>query len=1462
MTTTAAGRHSGSHEHLHVRLTVRGAGLPSHDVELAARADATARAISDALAAHLGRGPTGALHCVRLGPLAPDRPLGQLGLRDGDIVGLEPLPPGGDTLARADAPPAELVVVAGPAAGTRIPLAPGAHALGRDPAAADVVLADPSISGRHVVLDVAADGSAAATDAGSTNGTAIDGVRLGAGERRALAPDDLLEVGRSLVGVRPYRRPDATIVEARGSRIAFNRPPRVSRAFDAATFRVEAPPQAPRGVRFPLVAAVVPLLMGVTLWVFLRSPTMLAMALFSPLMMAGSAIGDRRSGRREHAEQRAGFEARVAELEHELAAARAREVADRRAAAPDAAELAVRARRRLPELWERRPADADFLDVRVAIADQESVTAVAFGDGGDAALRARVEQLVARHRTVPNVPLRVRVREVGALGICGDARGGEALARWIVAQAAVLHSPRDLVVAAALGAGRADAWSWLGWLPHVSSETSPLDGPHVAVGDEAARDLVRRVRQLAHDRHEEPERRGRGRRRTALLLLVDDEVATEPAVVDELLADCGEVDLAVVWLARERRELPGGCGAIAELASDRAVARVTWAASGRELDDASVDGIPPDVAESIARALAPVVDVSAGGAAAEVPRHVSLVELLDLVEPTAEQIVGRWEDRDPSALRATLGAAAGAPFAIDLRTDGPHALIAGTTGAGKSLLLQSLVVSLAASHPPDRLAFLLVDYKGGAAFKDCRRLPHSVGMVTDLDEHEVRRVLVSLNAELRERERVLRDADARDLAELERRDPAAAPPSLAIVIDEFATLAREVPEFVDGIVDVAQRGRSLGVHAVLATQRPGNAVTDNIRANTSLRIALRVARAEDSEDVIGAPDAARLLPSFRGRALARSGPGELTPFQVGYVGARTTARRARAPIEVADLAFGVRRDGAAAADLGASDETDLDLLVAAIRAAAERAGIAPPARPWLPPLPDALELDPPAVGAKADDPVVVGLVDEPRRQRQTPFAVDLPRDGNLLVFGASGSGKTTLLRTLALALAEAAPPTDLQLYGLDFAGRGLAALETLPHCGSIVPGEDEERVGRLLALLRRTIDRRARLFAAAGAATLGDYRRLRPDAAEPRIVLLVDSYAGFVDAYDKVDLGALVDALPRLVADGRAAGVHVVITADRRQAVPTAIASIVTRRVILRMAVEEEYAALGLDRRETHGATLPPGRGFLDDGREVQIAVPGGAIDPERQVRALAHAAERLAAAHRPELAAPPVTAMPLDVPRATLPGTSRPLHAPLGVEEHELAPFELSLEAMHFAVIGPYRSGRTSALATLVAALRASTPGLRTHLLAPRRSGLLDDGGWTSVARGTEACEARVGELLDALVTRAEECDGEPELLVIDDGGELAESSCAPELEQLLKRGRDRDLRALVALETGHARHYAAWIRELRKDGHGLLLDPSYELDGELLGVRLPRRANAVFPPGRGYAVVDGAVTLVQVAR
>jgi S-DNA-T family DNA segregation ATPase FtsK/SpoIIIE len=449
------------------------------------------------------------------------------------------------------------------------------------------------------------------------------------------------------------------------------------------------------------------------------------------------------------------------------------------------------------------------------------------------------------------------------------------------------------------------------------------------------------------------------------------------------------------------------------------------------------------------------------------------------------------------------------------------------------------------------------------------------------------------------------------------------------------------------------------------------------------------------------------------------------------------------------------------------------------------------------------------------------------------------------VYGAGGAGKTALLRTLAAALARDASPEELHVYGLDFATRGLAPLVALPHVAAVVGGDDEERVERVFSLLRTTIERRKALFAQAGVFSLSDYR----SETLPRIVVLLDGYAGFASAFERVNLGELIDMLPRLVADGRPLGVHFAITADRRGAVPNSLAGIVPTRIVLRMADEDEFAALGVEPRAVRGAQLPPGRGFLPGGIELQAAQLRG--DPA----AFATLGDELRARHG-NVTAPPVEPLPTAIDAAALPPAGAPWRATIGIADADLAPATVDLADRHLLVAGPYRSGRSTALQTIVASLRASTPGLDLYLFAPRRTPLTEVDGWTRAYTGS-ACDDGAQELANTISAHR------PALIVIDDGEELAESIGSASLEMLVRRGRDLPIRIVAAAERqGAQRAFAGWLRELRKEEHGVLLDPDPDVDGDLLGTRLPRRSNPVFPPGRGYLVERGTASLVQFAR
>jgi S-DNA-T family DNA segregation ATPase FtsK/SpoIIIE len=1086
------------------------------------------------------------------------------------------------------------------------------------------------------------------------------------------------------------------------------------------------------------------------------------------------------------------------------------------------------------------------------------------GKGGEDEHRERAQDVIARNSMLASAPLVTSLPDVIGIGLTGPPAAVDALGRWLVLQAAVLHSPRDVVICAALSKLRAGEWSSLQWLPHANSNASPVDHDHIAIGEGDSGTLLRAVAAVADQRRADDRERysGRAQRRPFVMLVLDEDVAPPRALVEELLSGTS-LDLGVIWLGSDQRDLPRGCGTTVELEEDRAAMTVAWPKLGRVVPDATADGIHVSVADAIARGLAPVRDVGASGAAADIPRSVSLLELVDLVDISSALVRERWERRAGTALDAVIGHRGDGPLSLDMRADGPHALVAGTTGADKSELLQTLVTGLSLTHPPDRLSFLFVDYKGGAAFKDCVELPHTVGMVTDLDTHLTRRALLSLNAELRRREEILRDTDTKDLIALERRRPDIAPASLVIVIDEFAALKNEVPEFVDGVVDIAQRGRSLGVHLVLATQRPSGIVSENIRANTNLRIALRVSKPPESDDVIGDPAAARISRSVPGRGLIRTGHSELTEFQSAYVGGHSLPPDDDGGVRVRPLrsVTSLLPGGEAIDD---AEPTDLERAVQAIERAAEETGRPRPPSPWQPMLPDVLPLDAISPNERDQDPrlVELGVVDDPARQRQYVLQLDLERDGHLFIYGTSGSGKTTALRSLAVALAQKASPEHLQIYALDFAGRGMLAIEGLPHCGAVILAEDEERVTRLFTLVRRSIDERSQLFAEHGVSTLSEYDRLATAGLPvlPRTVILLDSYAAFRSQFDNVSVGALVDALTRIIADGRAVGIHVIATADRRNAVPPAVSALIPRKLVLRQSDEDEYGSFGLDRKATKGAVLPPGRGFSDESLEIQTPLVGDNPSGDRAVQAIAAVARELTNRWQ-GVRAVAIQEMPTRLPRSTMPAPADPMHPFIGVDEIDVAPVQIDVSESHFLVAGPYRSGRTTTLATIVASIGLAPGEAQVHLLAPRRSALTDVPGWTSCARGADACAESATALREIVLGRSSDEHHLPLFVVVDDAGELADGAAATPLEAILRRGRDVNARVIASIESAAARGFSAWIRELRKDANGLLLTPDTDLDGDLLAVRLPRGRSRNFPPGRGYLVGGGQIVHAHVA-
>ncbi|MEV4422678.1 FtsK/SpoIIIE domain-containing protein [Patulibacter sp. NPDC049589] len=1308
-------------------------------------------------------------------------------------------------------------------------------------------------------------GVARALGLGPVEGAVVE--RTGA----LLAPDDRLGSADLRWGDRvriaratgPVPPPRPAGQQWDGPRLSINRAPRVLRPAPTTTVDLPAPPDDPSAPRFPLALSLIPLVAGIAMALVVGNPLFLLFALLTPVMAAASYFGDRRQGSERYAERAARFRWELDAANTRLTQTYIAEGQHRVAQSPGLDVLVPRATTHRTALWERRPTDPDFLHLRVGTGSLPFASRVSYQHGGSDLLRHEARSLLDRFALLRNVPVTVPLPDVGVCGIPGPPQATAAIVRTLVVQATLLHSPADLVVVAATGHAAGDAWRWLTWLPHVAAAGDVLGGAPLARGDIPARALLDRVQRLQEERLASD--RGAGRQVRHLphvLLVVDGALALDGPTVRGIVAAARESGVSLLWTAAHQHDLPLATGAILSLTSATTLDLIR-ADGGDVVPGIVAEPLGVPAAEATARDLAPLLDRGARGRETGVPSRVGLLDLLGLQDPDPDRIAHQWSRRRDD-LSAPVGAGASGPFEIDLRRDGPHALVVGTTGSGKSELLRSVVCALAARHPPTVVTFLLFDYKGGAAFGPCAGLPHVVDVVSDLDEHLSRRALVALDAELLRREKILARFGAKDLFELAEKAPGHTPPSLVLAVDEFAKLRDEVPEFVDGVVDVAQRGRSLGVHMILASQTLGNAFTAPIKANTNLRLALRAADESQSVDAVGTSDAAHIPsgPEHSGRGFARTGLGRPLEFQSAYVSgvsaAGTTAVLTVAPFDLAGAmpATGV----ASSADAGGT--TDLERLVEAVVDATTDLGLTPPPPPWLPPLADALPASRLPRPAGGRDALAIGLLDEPRLQRQGPLTLDPDQHGFTVVYGAGGSGRSSALRTIAGQVAAAFPPDEAQVYAIDPAGRGLASLVRLPHCGAVVTAADRERLERLLDHLAAEVEDRARSFGAAGVTSLQGYRERRPDDPRARVLLLVDDLDELLRAIDNAAGAALTDRLLQIVASGRPVGVSVVATAASRSGVGSTFQPLIDQRLVLRMTSPDDAMSVGVDPDAARGMRGVAGRAVVGSTLEAQLAHVGATPDGDDQVAGLEELGAR-AAARWPGLRAPAIGRLPDRVERRDLPAPHGLRSLPVGIGGVRLQPLAVDLSDGHLLVSGPRRSGRSGVLVALAAALGAlPAPGVQLGVIAPRRSPL------RTIPHSGPRPEDLAGmtDLMveAALVVDERSRDGahQPVVLLVDDAGDLDDARFSAAAEKVARLGPDVGVHLVVAADRSTARGFThPWVRKIASDGLGIVLQPEDASQAEHLGAELPRHDATPSRPGRGYLVRDGGVQVVQVA-
>jgi S-DNA-T family DNA segregation ATPase FtsK/SpoIIIE len=1271
-----------------------------------------------------------------------------------------------------------------------------------------------------------------------------------------------LEIGGALLEPARPEPPDAALQPSEdGAGLDYNRPPRLIPPTPPTGFKLPFPPEEPPRRPLPYIAALAPLVFAVAAVLIFDRIAALLFGLLSPLVIIANHLSSRRGGKISHKERVERYEKDRERITAEAHEAVVDERRARREAFPDPAVLlltAVGPRRRL---WERRRTDDDFLTVRVGTADQPS--AVLLEDPTADLHKRRITE------DAYDVPVTVDLRRMRVLGIAGTGPAAAAVARSVIGQAVVLHSPRDVRLFVLTGPAGESTWSWVRWLPHVRPE--PGQDTTITVGTDTAT-VATRVAEISALIETRRAAGAKGHHDTVLVVFDGARrLRSLPGVV-QILREGPAAGVHAVCLDAEERLLPEECLAVVTEERD---GRITVGRSGEKtLTGVRADAVTPDWSEAIGRVLGPLRDPGGGDAEDSVlPGSVRLLDVILMDRPTPEAVVARWQAQGRTT-SAVLGISLDGAFTVDLRRDGPHGLVAGTTGAGKSELLQTLVASLAVANRPDAMTFVLVDYKGGSAFKECVALPHTVGMVTDLDTHLVERALVSLGAELKRREHILAAAGAKDIEDyidLAVRRPALAPlPRLLIVIDEFASLARELPDFVKGLVNIAQRGRSLGIHLILATQRPGGVVSPEIRANTNLRIALRMTDRSESTDVINSPEAASIAKSTPGRAYVRLGQNTLVPFQAARVGGRRpgTATVAAEQPWIRTTAWRnlgeplPSRPRPAVAPAATEIVTDLADLVEAIRGANAGLGIAEQHSPWLPALTGAVALaDVPVPPAHGYDlpPVGYGVVDLPAEQARLPLTLDFATFGHLHVIGSPRSGRSQTLRTIAGAVARTHRSSDVQFYGIDCGNGALLALEALPHTGAVVQRTQPDRMARLVGRLTREVARRQEMLARDGAADLPELRRTRPAGQRPpHLVVFFDRWEVFDRTLTEYDGGALLSGILTLLREGAGAGVHLIVAGDRSM-FSTRLSATTEDKLVLRLNDKSEYMMIGVPQRSVPD-DIPAGRAIrAGDKAELQIALLPGGTGGQGQAAALqaigAETGARDAGLPRPfrvdqlpDRITVAEAAAYVPVPR---PG---PMWAFAGVGGDELTAMGPDLAVNPtFIIGGPPRSGRSTALLTM--ALSLLDGGARLVVAAPRRSPLRDLAGRPGVLEVFTDGDVPKDRLTELLAGAAE-----PIVIVVDDADNLAKSVCDPVFTEISRTGADTRRALVVAGQTDRLLSgFSGWIPEARRNRQGLLISPQAPGDGELIGGKVPRGRLGNGRAGRAF-LSDGTGSLSTV--
>ncbi|WP_254854016.1 type VII secretion protein EssC [Halobacillus salinus] len=1130
-------------------------------------------------------------------------------------------------------------------------------------------------------------------------------------------------------------------------------------------------------------------------------------------------------------------------------------------------------------IWERTPEHADFLDLRLGTATLPASYEVSVGsaDFANREIDDLIEQsqgIMNVYRRVPDVPLTTGLAG-NPVGLVGKKRIVQKQIQQLIGQLAFFHSYQDLRIVLIFDEKDYESWKWMKWLPHVQL---PNSFAKAMVYNEKTRDqLLPSLYSMIRDRDMEEDKENISFRPHFVFVIANPNLIADHVIMEYVEQDTTELGVSFLYAAETREMLSNQVHTLVQYITE--TEGEVSIQEGLAVHKAfRLDTQQPDTHEPFARKLHSLNHAT--GISNSIPEKVTF---LDLIGHDAEDlpIEQNWTTNSSSKSLA-------APIGLKGRTDvvelnlhekahGPHGLLAGTTGSGKSELLQSYILSLAVHYHPHEVAFLLIDYKGGGMAQPFEDVPHLLGTITNIEESAnfSSRALASIKSELKRRQTLFdryRVNHINAYTALYNEGEADEPmPHLFIISDEFAELKNEEPDFISELVSAARIGRSLGVHLILATQKPGGVIDDQIWSNSRFRIALQVQDASDSKEILKNSDAADIQTT--GRGYLQVGNNEVYElFQSAWSGAPLQEDTYDGEDQVSlvtDLGLIGLTDVEAPEESSYRDrKTEIDATVEAIASTQRKMGIDRLPSPWLPPLAERMER---TATEQGDKTIAIGQKDEPDRQLQEPYRYHIGRDGNIGIFGSSGYGKSNTLMTILLNMAEAESPEERHYYVFDFGNGALLPLKNLPHTADYFRYDDDRKIEKFTDMIKQEIDRRKQLFLEEEVSTISLYNEL---ASEPLAHITV-----VVDNFDlvKEERTELENPFIQLARDGQTLGITIIISATRVNAVRQPLLNNLKTKVIHYLIdPTEKYSLVG---RTPFELEAIPGRALVHNEATylTQMYLPAeGESDSQvldevkKQVQALKQRYEEM---KKPD----PIPMLPsrLDYELFVedyITGALKPAHIAVGLDEDSVAPVQVDLSE-HCLVTGQARNGKTNVLKVMLEQMLdapfeqiAVFDGIDRGLFSYKeKEGVVGLDTTERIAEWAATVEAELKEREGAFVKEMERGVAGPEFspiyLVIDSlsrFNQTTDNVLQGKIGGFIKQYSHLGLRVVVAGNlTEFTKGFDTLTGELKQIRQAVLL--MKKSDQSLFQLPFERKEPQV-QPGYGYHVLNGRERKVQI--